>query len=119
MQIDSIGQKSWSETDWSSVTNNRESMAIIKENVKRSVGSLQVCAGQEAGCGFTSGFRHKLTFIMRTIPDISIHLRRIDQIILREFIPSITGGIHVNDVERKLVSLPTKYGGLGIRIFEE
>ena len=72
-----------------------------------------------AYAGFTSGFRHKLTFIMRTIPDISVHLRRIDQIILHEFIPSITGGIQVNEVERKLISLPTKYGGLGIPIFED
>ncbi|XP_066918884.1 uncharacterized protein [Clytia hemisphaerica] len=72
-----------------------------------------------AYAGFTSGFRHKLTFIMRTIPDISKHLRRIDQIILHQFIPSITVGIHLNEVERKLISLPTKYGGLAIPIFEE
>ena len=33
---------------------------------------------QAVYAGFTSGFGLKLTFIMRTIPDISIHLRRID-----------------------------------------
>lgn len=56
---------------------------------------------------------------MRTIPDISAHLRKIDQVITHDFIPSITGGIHVNEVEKKLLSLPTKFGGLGIPIFEE
>ena len=74
---------------------------------------------QAAYACFISGFRHKLTFIMRTIPDISTHLRKIDQIITHDFIPSITGGVHVNEVERKLLSLPTKFGGLGIPIFEE
>jgi hypothetical protein len=56
---------------------------------------------------------------MRSIPGISYHLRRIDEIILHQFIPAITGGIHVNEVERKLISLPVKFGGLGIPLFEE
>ena len=34
-------------------------------------------------------------------------------------IPAITGGIRINEVERKLLSLSPKDGGLGIPIFEE
>ena len=56
---------------------------------------------------------------MRTIPDISDQLNQRDELITSEFIPAITGGIHCSDIERKLLSLPSKLGGLGIPIFEE
>ena len=36
-----------------------------------------------------------------------------------EFKPAITGGIHCSDIDRKLLSLPSKLGGLGIPIFAE
>ena len=54
---------------------------------------------------------------MRTIPDISHLLKPIDNIILTKFIPGITDGIKINQIERKLFSLPAKYGGLAIPIF--
>ena len=49
---------------------------------------------------------------MRTIPDISKQLQRVDEIIMMEFIPTITGGIIFSEVEHKLLSLPLKLGGL-------
>ena len=74
---------------------------------------------QAAYSCFVSGYKHKLTYYMRTIPGISHLLQCIDDIILTEFIPAITGGIKVNQTERILISLPVKYGGLGIPIFSE
>ena len=68
---------------------------------------------------FIGGFKHKLTFLMRTVPGIVRFVKKIDEIILTEFIPAITGGIRINEVERKLLSLSPKDGGLGIPIFEE
>ena len=68
---------------------------------------------------FVSGFKHKLNYIMRTIPNISHLLKPIDDIILTKFIPAITDGIKINQVERKILSLPAKYGGLAIPIFAE
>ena len=56
---------------------------------------------------------------MRTISDINKHLQRVDEVILTEFIPAITGGINCSILERQLISLPTKLGGLGIPIFSE
>ena len=56
---------------------------------------------------------------MRTIPDISDQLNQLHELKTPEFIPAITGGIHCSDIERKLLSLPSKLGGLGIPIFEE
>ena len=68
---------------------------------------------------FVSGLKHKLNYIMRTIPDISHLLKPIDDIILTKFIPAITDGIKINQIERKILSLPAKYGGLAIPIFAE
>ena len=56
---------------------------------------------------------------MRTIPDISNLFKRVDEIILTEFIPAITGGITITESERKLLSLAPKLGGMGIPILEE
>ena len=55
---------------------------------------------QAAYSCFVSGYKHKLTYIMRTIPNISHQLEKIDDLILRKFIKAITGGIYVNSVER-------------------
>ena len=68
---------------------------------------------------FTSGYKQKLNYSMRTIPDIGRHLGRIDEVITNHLIPSITGGIMPSEVERKLFSLPPSKGGLCIPIFRE
>ena len=74
---------------------------------------------QAAYSCFVSGYKHKPTYIMRTIPNISHQLDKIDHLILTKFIPAITGGTYVNPVQRCLLSLPAKYGDLGITIFSE
>ena len=56
---------------------------------------------------------------MRTIPDISDQLNQLEELITSEFIPAITGGIRCSDIERKLLSLLSQLGGLGIPIFAE
>ena len=50
---------------------------------------------------------------------MDILLKQVDDVILTELIPAITGGINVNHNEMKLISLPVKYGGLGIPLFSE
>ena len=56
---------------------------------------------------------------MRTIPNISHEQEKTDEQILKKIIPVITGGIQVNPDERYLLSLPKKYGRLGLPIFSE
>ena len=51
---------------------------------------------------------------MRAIPGIDKLLRKIDKVILTKFIPVITGGNIVTEIERKLLSLAPHLGGLGI-----
>ena len=61
----------------------------------------------EPSC-FVSGYKHKLTYIMRTIPNISHKLEKTDDMILTKFLPAITDGIYVTPGEPSLLSLPRK-----------
>ena len=74
---------------------------------------------QAAYSTFTSGFRHKMTYFIRTIPNIASILKQLDDKVLHEFIPAITEGHHCTPMERSLLSLPVRMGGLGIPIFSE
>ena len=56
---------------------------------------------------------------MRTISVASTQLKRLDEVGQSEFIPVITDGVFCNKMERKLIALPFKLGGLGIPIFAE
>ena len=72
---------------------------------------------QAAYSAFSVGFKGKLNYMIRTIPNISNNLLPLENIIRNEFIPAITGGYCCSDIERQLLSLPTRLGGLGINIF--
>ena len=74
---------------------------------------------QAAYSAFTAGFKHKLTYFLRTIPNVAELLKPIDEVIDNKFIPAITEHQNVSDSDRKLLSLPVKLGGLGIPIFSE
>ena len=62
-------------------------------------------------------FKHKSTFYMRTIPNNSSHLKRLDEVITTEFIPAITGAMNCSDIERKLMSLAPTLGSMGTQFF--
>ena len=74
---------------------------------------------QAAYSCFITVFKHKPSYMMRTIPDISVQLKQLGEVITSELIPAITGGIHCSNTERKLLPLPSKLGGLGIPILAE
>ena len=58
-------------------------------------------------------------YFMTTIPNIKNQLKQLDDVIRTEFIPAITVGINCSNTERRLLSLPRRFGGLGIPIFSE
>ena len=51
---------------------------------------------------------------MRTIPEIKDLFHPLEDAIRVQFIPSLTGQSAPADLERELMALPTKLGGLGI-----
>ena len=68
---------------------------------------------------FTCGLASQWSYLSRTIPGISDMLIPIDNAINTHFIPSLTGRDSISNLERKLLVLPPRLGGLGITIPSE
>ena len=68
---------------------------------------------QAALSAYTKGICHRWTFIQRTIPDIKELFTSLEESIRESLIPAIIGR-NVSDTERMIISLPMRYGGLGI-----
>ena len=68
---------------------------------------------------FVFGFKNKFTFIMRTIPNISEELKRLDKAIDEYLLYYILNGYKFTYTERLWFSLPPRLGGLGIIIPSE
>eukprot|EP00794_Sanderia_malayensis_P014538 gene14538-16041_t len=43
----------------------------------------------------------------------------LDAFIKEQFLPVLTEGYHCSEIERELISLPVRFGGLGIPVFSE
>ena len=56
----------------------------------------------------------KWTYVCRTIPEIDVLLRPLDEVIHQHFIPAITGCPPCSPLERQLLALPPRLGGLGL-----
>ena len=74
---------------------------------------LAVEQSQIAYSAYTKGICHRWTFLQRTVDDISTLFVPLEQCLRETFLPAIIGR-HVSDAERKLLSLPVRFGGLGI-----
>ena len=74
---------------------------------------------QAAYSAFVGGFKHRLTYHIRTMPNINEELKALDHLIDTIFIPAISDGHICSQDERLLLSLPAKLGGLAIPIFSE
>ena len=67
---------------------------------------------------FIHGLRHRYTYIMRTVPEISAILKPLDKAI-DNFITVLFQGYLFNEDERALLSLPARLGGMGFIIPSE
>ena len=67
---------------------------------------------QSAYTCYTSGYQHRFTYFLRTIPGIAELLQPLEEVIRHQFLPSILGVHIVSDLECELSSLPPKLGGL-------
>ena len=81
--------------------------------------SLAESQPQAAYSAFVSGFKSKFNYFMRTILGISQFLYPLEETIRNKFIRTIIGGHICSNNERRLLSLPTCFGGLAIPIFYE
>ena len=87
----------------------------IMEKINKWVEDLYVLSEiakiepQAAYTCFLSGYKRKLSYYMRTIPGTSKLLRKVDEVVLTEFIPVITGGITITENEKKLLFLKPRH----------
>ena len=70
---------------------------------------------QVALSAFYTGLSHRWTFLQRTVADIGPLFEPLEQTIRNELIPAIIDR-NVSDMEREIISLPYRFGGLGIQI---
>ena len=80
----------------------------IKDLAKYAVEEPQLALS-----AYTKALCHRWAFLQRTIPNISHLFTTIEDCLRETFIPAIIGR-DISDIERKIVSLPVRYGGLGI-----
>ena len=96
---------------------------LMEEKVIEWINQLEVQSKiaavepQAAYCAFVGGFKHKITYTIRTVPDIRKHLEKLDQAVDTKFIPTLTNGHFCNEIERELLSFLVKYCGMGIVVF--
>ena len=67
-----------------------------------------------AYAAFTHGLMGKWTYLARTVPGTSDLFKPLEETIQHRFIPALTGRSAISDIERNLLSLPTRLSGLGI-----
>ena len=69
---------------------------------------------QLAYSAYTTGLCKRWTYVMRTIPNIADLFIPLETCIRTVFLPIMVGNHCFTDAERKIYSLPTRFGGLGI-----
>ena len=90
--------------------------AIIDNWVNNVIALSHIATTQPhaAYSAFTHGLVHKWSYLARTVPDITRLFQPLEDVIRTKFIPCLTGRAPPNDLERNLLSLPPRLGGLGI-----
>ena len=79
----------------------------------KELSTIAVEEPQVALSAYTKGICHRWTFIQRTVPGISELFSPLEESIREDLIPAIVGR-KVSDLERSIMSLPVRHGGLGI-----
>jgi hypothetical protein len=69
---------------------------------------------QAALCAFNTGLSQRWTFVQRTMGGIGALFQPLEDVIRQRLIPALCGRL-VTDLERRMLALPYRHGGLGIR----
>jgi hypothetical protein len=86
-------------------------------NWVKDVADLADIAKEEPQCAlsaYNTGLSHRWTFLQRTVEGVSQLFQPLEDAIRNLLIPAVVGR-HVSDLERRLLALPYRHGGLGVR----
>lgn len=95
---------------------------FVKVKVKKWVADverLSLVAQNQPHCAYAAfchGLLGRWIYLSRIVPDIADLLQPIDSAIQQRFIPALTGRPEPGLLERQLLALPTRLGGLGLSI---
>ena len=93
---------------------------FVQMKIESWVGEIQslaeIAATQPhaAYAAYTHYTMNKWNFLMRTIPGITDLLQPLEDAITTKLLPALTGRSAISSLERELISLPARLGGLGI-----
>ena len=93
---------------------------FVAEKVNTWSGELKLLSAiaktqpHAAYAALTHGLSSRWAFLSRTMPNISNHLQQLEGIIRTILIPSLTARPPPSDIERDLLALPARLGGLGL-----
>ena len=76
--------------------------------------SIAITQPHAAFTAFTHGLTSRWTYLARTTPNIEDLIKPLEETIRKVFLPNLTGQNAFNDMERDLLALPARLGGLGI-----
>ena len=80
----------------------------------RELSKIAVTEPHATYCAFTHGLIGHWTHICRTMPGAAQLLKPVEDAIHTQFIPSLLGCAPPGDLERGLLALPVRLGGLGL-----
>ena len=69
-----------------------------------------------AYAAYIHGLATKWSYVSRTIPDIGHMFEPLEDVIREKFISALTGRPPCSEIERLLLALPARFGGLGLTI---
>ena len=93
----------------------RDKISCWGSEIKR-LSEIAKVQPQVAYAVFTHALTNRWTFLMRTVPGTHRLLQPLEEVIRHQFLPAVTGRQGITDLERDLLALPARHGGLGITI---
>ena len=93
--------------------------AYVSKKVEKWVEDVEALANiakdepQAAYSSYTKAISHRWTYIQRTIPNIGNLFAPLEDTIREKLIPALVGR-KVSDMERKILAMPVRMGGIGI-----
>ncbi|KAL5266795.1 hypothetical protein ACHWQZ_G003996 [Mnemiopsis leidyi] len=92
----------------------REKVGEWKEDIK-TLASIAKTEPQGAYSAMVFAIQHRWKFIQRTVPEISEFFEELEYEIHNTLLPALIGR-EISELEREIVALPVRLGGLGIPI---
>ena len=86
----------------------------VKKLVTGTAGFHSKHTTTAAFSALTLGLASRWVYVARTIPNIGHLLQPLEELLRTKFIPSLTGRAVPSDLERVLLALPARLGGLGL-----